>query len=151
MNKDLGFFAKHTEKLVLGAAVVLLLAVVAYAWLGVLGQPHATDNGDGPGQLEDKITSAAERVTTGIRSDRTNLPTTEEYIVPDYAQEFGVGSPSRSRRSLNSTRPSRAPASGSTSEATPSRISIACSYPRHPWRRRSISNPSTASWPTPGP
>ncbi|MEM9753460.1 MAG: hypothetical protein AAF916_08750 [Planctomycetota bacterium] len=89
MNKDLGFFAKHTEKLILGVALVLMLAVVAYAWLGVLGQPHATDSGDGPSELEDKITSAAERVTTGILSDRTNLPTPEEYIVPNYAEEFG--------------------------------------------------------------
>ncbi|MEM1446679.1 MAG: hypothetical protein AAGF84_11530 [Planctomycetota bacterium] len=89
MNKDLGFFAKHTEKLVLGVAVALLLAVVAYAWLGVLGQPHATDRGDSPSDLEDKITSAAERVTTSINSDSTNLPTRDEYIVPDYATEFG--------------------------------------------------------------
>ena len=88
MNKDLGFFAKHTEKIVLGASVLLLLIVGAYAWLGVLGDPHATASGDTPGELEQKINTAAERVTAGIRSDRTNLPTEQEYIVPDYAQEF---------------------------------------------------------------
>ncbi|MEM9753700.1 MAG: hypothetical protein AAF916_09990 [Planctomycetota bacterium] len=88
MNKDLGFFAKHTEKIVLGIAILLLVGVAAYSWLGVLGAPHTTASGETPADLEDAIDDAASNVRANLTNDRTNLPTPEEFIVPDYATVF---------------------------------------------------------------
>ena len=84
MNKDLGFFTKHAEKLILGLSLLLLLAVGAYAWLGVFGDLHPD-----PNKVKDDINAAADAVERNLTSDSTfTMPAKDEYIVPDYAGNF---------------------------------------------------------------
>ncbi len=83
MNRDMGFFTKHAEKLILGLAILVLLGVGAYAWLGVFGELH-----EDPGKVKQRIEEAATQVEARLASAQTNLPGRDEYVVPDYASEF---------------------------------------------------------------
>ncbi len=83
-SKDLGFFTRHVEKLILGGGIVLSLLIVM---LYVTGQPYARKSQGrelDPKALEGEIAKTAERVESQLRtySDFPQIP------VPHYAEEF---------------------------------------------------------------
>ncbi len=86
-KSDLGFLTQHFEKLVLGLSVLILLGVGAYAWLGVLGDPHAID-GKTAADIRDDTERAADRLRAAMNSTDSELPSPEEHQVEDYATAF---------------------------------------------------------------
>ncbi|MCC6680730.1 MAG: hypothetical protein IT445_07495 [Phycisphaeraceae bacterium] len=85
-SKDLGFFTRHVEKLILGGGILLALLITV---LYVTGQPYARQSQGrtlDPQALESEIAKTAERVETSLR----NYDQFPQIPVPPYAQEFAT-------------------------------------------------------------
>jgi hypothetical protein len=83
--KDTGFLQNNVEKLVLGAALVLLLAT---AWLFLAGNPFPVEVGNreiGPGEIESKIASDVKRLQSQLDSTESALP---DRPIPSYSEAF---------------------------------------------------------------
>ncbi len=89
-NAEIGFMAKHVEKLILGAGLLVLLVVLAFY---VLGDPRATtikdingrDQKVGPTTVETVVADAIKKVETNLSSDNSGIP---EVQIPQHAAEF---------------------------------------------------------------
>ncbi len=88
--KDVGFFQKHVEKLVLGAAGLFLVGIGA--WM-VLGSPYAVELGRdsvGPRELEQRIRDRAQQLEGNLRDSRELEQTIAQRRVPAYAADFAT-------------------------------------------------------------
>ncbi|MEO1236225.1 MAG: hypothetical protein AAFX76_05495 [Planctomycetota bacterium] len=86
-TKDFGFFQQHTEKIVLGLGVAVLVGIGLTQF--VLGEPNAVDLGNqknvAPDEIKDTVVGEAQRLRG--RLDRPR-PDVEAIAVPRYARSF---------------------------------------------------------------
>ena len=87
-SRQAGFFVRHTEKIVLAAAVAFSLLLVAVAWAGVFGSPSATEVGRDrvtPGTVESLVRAEAEKLRRQLDATEPGVP---DVAIPLYSEEF---------------------------------------------------------------
>ena len=89
-SRQAGFFVKHTEKIVLLAALAFAVLVVTIAWAGVFGSPSATQVGPDsvtPGTVEQVVGAEADRLRRALDAEEPGVP---DVTIPPYSEEFAA-------------------------------------------------------------
>ena len=87
-SRQPGFFVRHTEKIVLAAAVAFSLLLVAVAWAGVFGSPAATESRGArvtPGTVESLVRVEADRLRRELDATEPGVP---DVTIPLYSEEY---------------------------------------------------------------
>lgn len=88
--RQTGFFVRHTEKIVLSAAVAFSLLLVLISWSGIFGSPASTRIGNdivSPSNLQDVVQAEADKLRQALDASEPGVP---DVLIPNYSDEFAA-------------------------------------------------------------